>query len=80
MLLFACQFQRKKKSALNHSAECTVLDDIPELDCDDSRIEQANSEGEMENYEVKKKKIELNLKNYVKISFDSYFEINSKSI
>jgi len=30
-----------------------VLDDIPTLDRDDPRIEQANSEGVMENYEVK---------------------------
>ena len=62
MLLFAWQIQRKTKSSVNHSAECTVLDDIPELECDDPRIEKANSEGEMENYEVTKK--------YVKIAFD----------
>ena len=30
-----------------------MLDDIPKLEHDDPRIEQANSEGEMENYEVK---------------------------
>lgn len=30
-----------------------MLDDIPTLDLDDPRIEQANSEGAMENYEVK---------------------------
>jgi hypothetical protein len=37
-----------------------MLDDIPKLEHDDPRIEQANSEGEMENYEVKK---QLNYKN-----------------
>jgi len=38
---------------VSHSPESTVLDDIPKLDPDDPRIEQANSEGVMENYEVK---------------------------
>jgi hypothetical protein len=42
-------YRRKKKSSL----ESTMLDDIPTLDLDDPRIEQANSEGAMENYEVK---------------------------
>jgi len=42
-----------------------VFDDIPTLDCDDPRIEQANSEGVMENYEVKQT---VEFKNYVRIS------------
>lgn len=46
-------YKRKKKLSLNDSPESTALDDIPTLDRDDPRIEQANSEGVMENYEVK---------------------------
>jgi hypothetical protein len=47
-----------------------VLDDIPALEDDDPRIEQANSEGVMENYEVKEA---VEFKKYVKISSDFYF-------
>ncbi|GFG34765.1 hypothetical protein Cfor_04644 [Coptotermes formosanus] len=42
---------KKKKSTLNHSPESKMVDGIAELEHDDPRIEQANREGEMENYE-----------------------------
>ncbi|PSN48008.1 Anoctamin-10 [Blattella germanica] len=40
-----------KTLALDHYTQSTVLDDIPELDREDPRIEQAEEEGEMDNYE-----------------------------
>jgi hypothetical protein len=46
-------YERKEKSSLNYPPESTLLEDIPALERDDPRIERANSEGAMENYEVK---------------------------